>query len=308
MRDAYAATRPLDVAVVRCGNGAMRSPIHCCEFRFYEELNDFLAPPHRRAAFRHCFDGHPSVKDRIEALGVPHTEVELILVDGAPVDFAHRLRGGERVAVFPMFECFDLGRLLRLRPEPLREVRFVLDVHLGRLAAFLRLLGFDCIYRNDLDDRALIAIATRQRRILLSRDRGLLKDGRITHGAFLHATDPILQVREVLDRFQLDRGLRPFSRCLVCNGELQRVSAGDVAGRVPDASRRRFDRFSRCRRCGRVYWPGSHIDRLRTRFAAIGVDLEPSADPLGGSVARRGPLGRYAHRRRDAGDHSRRRE
>ncbi len=130
----------------------MASPLRQCEFRFYEELCDFLAPGRRKRSFVHAFDGTPTVKDRIESLGVPHTEVDLILVDGMPVGFGHRLQGGERVAVYPMFESFELGDACRLRPTPLREPRFVLDVHLGRLAAYLLLLGFDTLYRNDYDE------------------------------------------------------------------------------------------------------------------------------------------------------------
>jgi len=204
------------------------SPQSTCEFRFYEELGDFLAPERRKRSFLHAFDGTPSVKDRIESLGVPHTEVDLILVDGEPVPFSHRLNGGERVAVYPMFERFELGQANRLRPTPLREPRFVLDVHLGRLASYLRLLGFDTLYRNDYEDDELLRISRDQHRILLSRDTGLLKRSAVTHGAFLHETDPRRQLREVLDRFQLDTRIAPFTRCARCNGSVEAI------GTMPD--------------------------------------------------------------------------
>ena len=116
---------------------------HTCEFRFYEELNDYLPPGLRKRTITREITGTPSVKDAIEALGVPHTEIDLILVDGRSVRFDCRLRGGERVAVYPEFERFDITPLHRLRPKPLREPRFVADVHLGTLARFLRLLGFE---------------------------------------------------------------------------------------------------------------------------------------------------------------------
>ena len=115
------------------------------------------------------------MKDRIELLGVPHTEIDLILVNGEPVDFAHRVRHGDRISVYPVFESFDIARLSRLRPEPLREPRFALDVHSARLAAYLRMLGFDTHYRNCLEDDQLAAISRDQHRILLTRDIGLLK-------------------------------------------------------------------------------------------------------------------------------------
>jgi hypothetical protein len=127
------------------------------EFRFYEELNDYLPLQRRKRSFAHCFDGTPAVKDVVEGLGVPHTEVDLIFVDGRSARFLHRLRGGERLAVYPMFERLDIRPLYRLRPKPLRRTRFVADVHLGKLARLLRLLGFDTTYPTGLSDRDLVA-------------------------------------------------------------------------------------------------------------------------------------------------------
>ncbi|NUS38697.1 MAG: Mut7-C ubiquitin/RNAse domain-containing protein [Lysobacter sp.] len=243
-----------------------------CEFRFYEELNDFLAPPLRRRSFPHAFDDTPAVKDRIESLGVPHTEVDLILVDGEPAPFTRRLHGGERVAVYPMFECFDVSDVGRLRPRPLREPRFVLDVHLGRLANYLRLLGFDCLYRNDFSDADVIRIARDEHRIVLSRDIGLLKRAELTHGAFVHATDPRRQLREVIDRFQLESRIAPFTRCARCNAEVERIPAGEAVEAPPAVARNQVD-FSRCTGCRRLYWRGSHPSRLQERLAEVGIDL-----------------------------------
>lgn len=251
----------------------MSSAVHRCEFRFYEELNRFLAPGRRRRSFAHVFEGTPAVKDQIEALGVPHTEVDLVLVDGVSVPFTHKLRGGERVTVYPMFECFDLSGVARLRPRPLREPRFVLDVHLGRLAAYLRLLGFDTLYRNDYRDGELLAISRLEHRTVLSRDTGLLKRAALTHGAFLHATDPRRQLREVLDRFQLESRIAPFTRCARCNGAIERMPREQVAVSVPAGIAREQTAFSRCRDCRQVYWPGSHLARLRRRLAEVGVAI-----------------------------------
>ena len=238
-----------------------------CEFRFYEGLNDFLAPARRKCSFVHAFDGMPAVKDRIEALGVPHMEVDLILVDGEPVGFKYRLRGGERVAVYPMFECFELAEDTRLRPEPLREPRFVLDVHLGRLASYLRLLGFDTLYRNDYGDEELLAISRTEDRILLSRDTGLLKRSALTHGAFLHATDPRRQLREACDRFRLDTRIAPFTRCARCNGLVESLATEASRDATHPA------RLSRCKECAQIYWPGSHLTRLRQRLREVGVSI-----------------------------------
>ena len=168
------------------------------EFRFYEELNDFLAPERRKRDFHYEFARAATVKNAIEALGVPHTEVELILVNGESVDFSQLLREGDRVAVFPRFEAFDVRPLLRVRPEPLRVVRFVADAHLGGLARLLRMLGFDTLYSNDLDDDDIVELANREERVVLTRDRELLKRRDVSHGCYVHALKPKEQFQEVV--------------------------------------------------------------------------------------------------------------
>ncbi len=262
----------------------MKSRARQCRFRFYEELNEFLEPKIRKSEFVHEFDGTPTVKDRIESLGVPHTEVDLILVDGESAGFDHRLGGGERVSVYPVFERLDIAPVTRLRARPLRRPRFIIDVHLGRLAAYLRLLGFDCLYRNDLGDAEIIDRARAEHRIILTRDTGLLKDGRVTHGAYIHDAEPVHQVREVVDRFQLEALFKPWSRCLKCNGLIEAVDPDTFEDdEVPSDVRARFTAFSRCRECRRIYWPGSHFDRLRARLDKIGIVLPETLEVPGNS-------------------------
>lgn len=212
--------------------------------RFYAELVDFVDDPGGLVTRRFHVAG--SVKDLIESCGVPHTEVDLVLVNGEPVTLSHRVADGDRVSVYPVFEAFDISAVTRVRSAALRDPRFVLDVHLGRLARYLRLVGFDVDYATDRVDRELIEISVTQQRILLTRDVELLKDGRVTHGAFVHATDPTEQLQEIVGRFHLSTSLRPFTRCLVCNGELERGA----------------DDRSSCRSCDRLYWRGSHFPRL----------------------------------------------
>ena len=233
------------------------------EFRFYEELNEFLPHDRRKVSFWHSYNGTPSVKDRIQALGVPHTEVDLVLVDGVSVDFNHRLQGGERVAVYPAFERFDITHLTRLRPAPLRHTRFALDVHLGRLARYLRLLGFDTLYRTDWPDPELAAQALQEHRIVLTRDIGLLKRNAVTHGAFLHHTAPRKQVEEVLERFDLWRQVHIYSRCASCNGLIDTMPREQAEPLVPPRVWAYQKAFYRCRDCGRLYWAGTHGVRLR---------------------------------------------
>ncbi|MCL4402662.1 MAG: Mut7-C ubiquitin/RNAse domain-containing protein, partial [Acidobacteria bacterium] len=136
-------------------------------FRFYAELNDFLAPERRARPFDREFIDASTVKDMIESFGIPHTEVDLILANGESVDFDYIVRDGDRISVYPMFEALDISPLLRVRPRPLRDPRFVLDIHLGRLAGYLRMMGFDTLYRNDYTDAELARISRDEHRILL---------------------------------------------------------------------------------------------------------------------------------------------
>ncbi len=232
------------------------------EFRFYAELNDFLPPFRRGVAFPLEFQGGPSVKDVIESLGVPHTEIDLILADGESVDFSWILRDGARVSVYPVFESIDVTPLTRVRPAPLREVRFVLDVHLGRLARYLRMLGFDTRWRNDAGDEELAGISAAEHRILLTRDSGLLERRIVTHGYRVREIDPRRQLAEVVRRLDLFRSIVPFRRCLCCNALLETVRKEDVADDLPPGVRERHDAFRRCPSCGRLYWAGSHHRRM----------------------------------------------
>lgn len=231
-------------------------------FRFHGRIERFLAPSHRGHGFGYAFDGTPAVKDPIEALGVPHTEVGRLLIDGEPASFERKLHGGERIEVFEVTVA-----------PPHRPRRFVADVHLGRLAGYLRLLGIDTRYRNDAGDDALLVAAIDDRRTLLTRDTGLLKRGRLIEGAFVYATDPRLQLREVVDRFELQQRFAPFSRCAHCNAGVTAVDAADVALRVPARVLQRGERFSRCTGCGQLYWRGTHEARWRQRLAEVGVHV-----------------------------------
>ena len=231
-------------------------------FRFYEELNDFLPPERRKRPFDHAYARAATVKHAIEALGVPHTEVELILVNGESVGFGHPLRAGDRVAVYPRFESFDVSPLLRVRPEPLREVRFIADVHLGRLARYLRLLGFDTVFEPGLGDADIACRAAKEQRVVLTRDRGLLKRRIVTHGCLVRATRPHRQLEEILVRLQLHGLARPFTLCTRCNHPIEAVAKAEIRDRLQPDTARYYERFHRCSGCDRIYWEGSHYDKM----------------------------------------------
>jgi uncharacterized protein with PIN domain len=231
------------------------------DIRVYGSLNDFLAPERRHLAFTHEVPGRPSVKDLAESVGIPHPEVDLILVNGTSVSFDYSVGHGDRIAVFPRFMAIDIEGLSLVRPPALTGFAFVLDVHLGRLARHLRLLGVDAAYRASAEDSDLADVATRERRILLTRDVGLLKRRIVTYGYFIRETDPDRQLVEVLRRFG-PFPLLPFSRCLQCNAELYSVSKEEVEAVLEPQTREHYQEFSRCPTCRRVYWKGSHWRRL----------------------------------------------
>lgn len=250
------------------GLSCLIGPMPTATFRFFEELNDFLPPERRKVEFEHEFHRRASVKDMIEALGVPHPEVELIRVNGQSVGFDRIVRDGDRIAVYPVFESFDVSEHVRARTEPLRDPSFVLDAQLGTLASYLRLCGFDTLYRNDYSDGEVARISAEEGRILLTRDRGVLKRRVVVRGCFVRSDRPREQLSEVFARFQL-RGLaRPLSRCPRCNGVLRDVAKGAIEHRLEPLTRRYYDRFRMCGDCGRIYWRGSHLRNIERIIAS----------------------------------------
>lgn len=235
---------------------------HVAYFRFYGALNDFLADAHRQAEVRYSFWGQPAVKDAIEAQGVPHPEVDLILVDGEPVPFDCNLSADDRVSVYPWIASIPRPETA-LRPPWPELPRFVCDVHLGRLARYLRMMGIDTWYETDCSDSRLARIAEEDQRILLTRDLGLLKRGRVQLGAFVRAQQPRRKLAEVMERFPLSEHVNPLSRCLTCNRLLNEASSAAIEAHVPPNAREAHDRFVQCPSCEQVFWAGTHVDRMQ---------------------------------------------
>ena len=237
--------------------------------RFYEELNDFLPSTRKKLAFDYRFKQAGSIKDVIESLGVPHTEVDLILVNGLSVDFNYIISNGDRVSVYPQFESLDISPVTHLRPTALRNPRFVLDTHLGRLAAYLRMLGFDTLYRNDYEDLQLAEISDLEQRILLTRDRKLLMRKQITRGYYVRERMPQQQLLEIIHRFDLAGSQKPFTRCMHCNGEIHPVDKQSIASRLMPRTRSYYTEFWQCANCLKIYWKGSHYERMRKLIDAV---------------------------------------
>lgn len=246
--------------------------------RVYEELNDFIHPSRRKKAFSFTYSGRRTIKDLIESLGIPHTEIDLILINGESVPFNHYPAGGDYISVYPVFESIDIEDITQLRPKPLREVKFVLDVHLGTLSRYLRLAGIDSYYRNDLKDDEIISISLQQRRIILTRDLPLLKNGKVTHGYFIRGVYPGKQFHEVIRHFHLENIMKPFTRCLECNGIIELITDKKlIINKLPSKTLKYFNDFYTCTSCSRIYWKGSHYLKMTKKLEEF---LNPSALPF----------------------------
>jgi uncharacterized protein with PIN domain len=248
-------------------------------FRFYGELNEFLPAERRQTPIPYGLVGPTAVKHPIESLGVPHTEVELILANGSPVDFSYLVRPADRISVYPAFAAIDVSLVGRLRPALPSPPRFVVDNHLGKLATTLRLLGFDALYHSDYDDEELAQVTHEQERVLLTRDRGLLKRKLVVYGYCLRTKEPKDQIRAVLRRFDLHHLIDPWRRCLRCNGLLRPVAKEIIIDRLEPKTKKYYHEFQLCQECGQIYWKGSHYEALRRFVDNIRHAVRPASRP-----------------------------
>jgi uncharacterized protein with PIN domain len=245
--------------------------------RVYGDLNDFLPAAWRQTALFCELKSTTSVKDAVEALGVPHPEIDLIVVNGEPVNFSRAVLDGDRIAVYPRFRALEIDDTQRLGPPIQWQPSFVADVHLGRLAAYLRIAGFDTLYRNDYSDREIVEISAGEDRALLTRDVGVLKHRAVARGYFIRETLPARQLVETLRYFDLSALATPFSRCVRCNALLRAVPKDRVEHLLPPRTREQYREFSRCPACGRIYWRGSHYARMSVflEMAFRAAELSP---------------------------------
>lgn len=238
-------------------------------FRFYAKLNAFLPAERRGQAFRCSCAQAATLKHMIEAIGVPHTEVALVLVDGDPVGLDRRIEEGDRIAVYPKFERLVITGLTPVPAPPGGPPRFVADAHLGGLARLLRMAGFDTRFDNRYEDAAMVALANREGRVLLTRDRALLMHRAVRHGCYVHALKPADQLREIYQRLDLAAHARPFTLCMRCNAPLCALDRQAVRDRVPPRVLERHERFVGCNGCGRIFWEGTHWQDMRAMLGSL---------------------------------------
>jgi uncharacterized protein with PIN domain len=237
---------------------------------FYGNLDFFLHPILKEPPqMMHVIRRSTSVKDGIEACGVPHTEVGTIYVNGVLSDFDRIIIGGDFVDVFPITPPMDVTKKSFLRPDALEMPRFVADVNVGKLASLLRLMGLDTAYEQEWKDSQIAELALREDRIVLTRDRSLLKRKTVVFGHLVRTESPWQQLQEVIDFYSLFQWLQPFSRCTYCNKILRMVSKEAILDQLEPLTRMFYHEFTQCPSCGRVFWPGSHRERIKNRVMNI---------------------------------------
>jgi uncharacterized protein with PIN domain len=232
--------------------------------RFHGELNDFIAGESQHTDLEQTYDHVRSIKDLLESMGVPHTEINVLMVNGSSVDFSYLVAAGDSIDAYPAHDRPGSSAFIALQPAISGSPAFVLDVHLGKLAAYMRMYGFDAYYQNNLDDPALASISAEQNRILLTCDRRLLMRSKITSAYFVRQRIPEKQLEEVIQRYQLADQIRPFSRCIHCNGFIKAVDKSAIESQLLPKTREHYDRFFQCQQCGKIYWEGSHVTHMKT--------------------------------------------
>jgi uncharacterized protein with PIN domain len=231
--------------------------------RFYEELNDFLPFSKQKVLYSIYLQDNPSIKAVVESEGIPHTEVDLILINGHSVTFQEKVHDNDYISVYPKFESFDISSINVIRLKPLREPKFILDVHLGKLARYMRMLGFDSVYDNSFTDAELIRVSVQENRTLLTRNRKLLMKKEIERGYWIRNEQIFDQVYELFQRFDLKNSIKWFSLCTICNGNLHIVEEELVRKQFPEFKFYQDTSFYQCDQCNHIYWNGSHSARFK---------------------------------------------
>lgn len=230
---------------------------------FWRNLQELLRPQFKgRSRIEYELSRKASVKDIVEACGVPHTEVGRLTIDGREIPFSHLGANDDRMEVYPLRAPLDVKIPTLLRPETLPDTTFAVDMNVGKLATLLRMAGFDTFYQNEISDPELIEVALREKRILLSKDKDLLKRKEVVFGSLVREVQPEKQLAEIVHLFGLKEQFKPLSRCLRCNVLLPPVAKERIIDRLKPLTKKYYDSFRQCPSCRRIYWPGTHRDNM----------------------------------------------
>lgn len=237
-------------------------PFNTAKVRLYYNLNDFLPAEKRRKLLTVNFIGNPVIKDIIESLNIPHTEVDLILSNGNPVNFEYKLKDSDYISVYPEFKSLDLPEEFHLIKKYKGGHKFICDSHLGKLARYLRLFGFDTLYNRNINTDNIIRLANEESRTVLTRSILLLKNSNILSGYWIRSENPLEQLIQVLSQLELMKEINPLKRCIVCNGVLEKVDKEKIENELLPEIKKHFNVFYTCNSCKKIYWQGSHYERI----------------------------------------------
>ncbi|MFY9150597.1 MAG: Mut7-C RNAse domain-containing protein [Prolixibacteraceae bacterium] len=231
-------------------------------FRFYEELNDYLPADKQKVWFEFYFLGRVTVLDAIQSMDIPLEEIDFIQVNGFPKRFDYLLQSGDRIAVYPEFELFDVSGVSHLRENPLRKPVFVCDVHLGKLSKFLRMLGFDSLYSNRFTPEEMIVLSQQEKRIILSKNIRLTKNRDVSRSWLIRSSNPVEQIKNLVSNFDLAARINPLTRCLNCNSKLVHVEKDVIVNQLQAKTIQYYTEFFQCSGCNKIYWKGSHYEKM----------------------------------------------
>jgi len=238
--------------------------LHC-----YEELNEFLPLEKRKVTFAHSIPVQTSVKDLIESFNIPHTQVQMIIVNGEQRDFSYIVQDNDRISVYPFFHNFDIKSVSKIHHPLPEKMRFIVDQHLGSLARYLRMLGIDTEYNKNLSGHELVEKANHENRILITKDRSILKRNELKFGYFVYADDLDSQLEELVLQFKLKEHISLFSRCLECNSILHQIEKEKIGHRLPQKVKEQHNSFTLCDNCDKIYWKGTHYQRMKNKIENI---------------------------------------
>lgn len=239
----------------------MKIQYQTIRIKFYYRLTKFLQNKTQKF-INHNFIDQTSVKDLIEAFNIPHTEVDVILVNRRSVNFDYLIKNGDKIEVFPDRALCSTKKIIPLKSLVKAKPKFIVDVHLGKLVREMRKLGLDVIYNNQFCDEEIVEISNKERRIILTRDIGLLKRKSVKHGLYLLNEKTDQQLKEIFQNIKKNISVNPLSICLECGTKLKRMSKKKALEQLNHLWFEKDTIFYHCGRCNKIFWQGSHYKRM----------------------------------------------
>lgn len=229
--------------------------------RCFGELNDFFE--NKKGVRKVFFKDRQTIKDIIEGINIPHTEVYLITKENEPITFNYLVKDGDIISIYPVFRTIEIESDLKTTRKKYKGIpKFIADAHLGKVVSYLRILGFDTLYYNDYGDQKLAELSHQQNRILLTRDHGLLMRKIVEYGYFIRSDNPKEQLKEIILRYNIFKYINLSSRCPKCNGVLKKIKKDLIIDRLEPKTKKYYKDFQICSNCNKIYWKGSHFKKI----------------------------------------------